>query len=284
MSKKLLIVSSNSPEFYTTKRLLEEGENIGLKAQWINPYQQTLPLEKSVNGGIYFHRTTGTNYDDFDLIVSTNHEQAGFKIINPINAISSFRNKDQQWLFFRHHKLPHINTFVMRGKVSTETMTIINQWKAIDDRFVLKMIRGNQGIGVNLIRGVDSLLSFLETFEAMKDQRFLIQPYVHHKREWRLFIHRGKILACLERELTENDFRGNAKRSISKNILIKDIHPELGQLALKAFSLSKLDHAGIDILVDDAGQFLILEINAIPGFEQAEELSGVNIAKELLAD
>jgi RimK family alpha-L-glutamate ligase len=281
MTKKLLIVASNSREFYTTKRLLEEGENIGFTAQWIHPYQQTLPLAIP-SEGIYFHRSTGTNYDDFDLIVSEEHELSGLKVVNPISAIRALRTKDQQWCFFRRYHLPHIPTIVTRGKLANEAATTIEQWSKLDDRFILKMSRGNQGIGVNLVRGIDSLHSFLETFEAMKDQRFLIQPYIQHKREWRLFIHRGDVLVCLEKEMTANDFRGNAKRSKSKNIPIKDIHTSLSELALNAFIQSKLDHAGIDILEDKDGKLLILEINSIPGFEAAEELSGVNIARELL--
>lgn len=284
MNKKLLIIASNSREFYTTKRLFEEGQKLGFTTQWIHPYEQTVPLSYKQNGGIYFHRSTGTNYDDFDLIVSEAHELSGFKIINPLSAIRALRTKDQQWCFFERHQLPHIDSMMIRGKVSPEILATIKNWSLIDERFVIKMSRGNQGIGVNLIRGVDSLLSLLETFQAMRDQRFLLQKFVSHTKEWRVFIHREKILACLEKQIEDKDFRGNAKRSLSKNIDIKDISKELSHLALKAFKLSLLDHAGIDILEDKSGNLKILEINAIPGFEQVEKLSGNNIARELLAD
>lgn len=142
------------------------------------------------------------------------------------------------------------------------------------------MNRGNQGIGVNFLEGQKSLQSVLETFHAMKDQRFIIQPYIEHKKEWRLFIIKGEILAVIEKTLHASDFRGNSKRSTGK--IIKKIPKDLSLMALSAFTFSGLDYAGVDVLLSDKGEMKILEVNPIPGFEQAEELSGINIARELL--
>jgi glutathione synthase/RimK-type ligase-like ATP-grasp enzyme len=114
----------------------------------------------------------------------------------------------------------------------------------------------------------------------MKDQRFLIQPYILHKKEWRVFIIENEIIACIEKTLTKDNFRGNAKRSFGK-LLVK-IPKGLEELSQRAFKLSGLNYAGIDILQSDAGELMLLEINAIPGFEQAEELSKKNIAREIL--
>ena len=144
------------------------------------------------------------------------------------------------------------------------------------------MVRGNQGIGVNYIEGLKSLKSLLETFYAIKDQRFIIQPFIEHFKEWRLFIIKGEVIATVEKAITtQDDFRGNSKRSSGK--LIKKLPPALEELALESFNNSHLDYAGIDILESSKGEYLILEINAIPGFKQVEELSKINIAKELIS-
>jgi glutathione synthase/RimK-type ligase-like ATP-grasp enzyme len=45
--------------------------------------------------------------------------------------------------------------------------------------------------------------------------------------------------------------------------------------------LSGLDYCGIDVLISN-NQIIVLEINAVPGFKQIEELSKLNIAKELI--
>ena len=200
---------------------------------------------------------------------------------NPLERLKLFRSKDTQSLFFNEHNIPAIKTLLYRGKLTSdlekELLCLSNE-----EKYILKMNRGNQGIGVNYLESHKSLISVLETFHAMRDQRFLIQPYVPHKKEWRVLFVGREIIACIEETISKEDFRGNAKRSIGK--LIKKIPRELESMAHKAFLHSGLDYAGIDLLETIDGQILVLEVNAVPGFEQAEELSGYNIARELLAN
>ncbi len=280
MPKKNIIVSSLNQKLYTTVRLLEEAKKLKHSPIYINPYLFHLTHQKRKLSGLYFHRTTGTNYDDFDLTVTKSHEINGMKITNPLDALKTFRSKDLQSLFLEQYNLSSIPTLMYRGDMSEE---LENKIEALSSshKFILKMNRGNQGIGVNFLDGIKSLRSVLETFHALKDQKFLIQPYVEHKKEWRLFIIKGEIIACLEKTLLKEDFRGNAKRSSGK--FISKIPNELKTLALDAFSFSNLDYAGVDILLGKNGEMMILELNPVPGFEQAEMLSGINIARELIS-
>jgi ribosomal protein S6--L-glutamate ligase len=279
MPKNNIIIASLNPTLFTTKRLLEEAIKLKHSPIYLNPYQHHITQHQIKLNGLYFHRTTGTNYDDFDLLVSKHHELQGMKITNSITTLKTFRSKDLQSLFFTEHKLPAIKTILYRGKLSDSLQYEISKLSK-DQKFILKMSRGNQGIGVNILESEKSLHSVLETFYAMKDQRFLIQPFILHKIEWRLFIIKGEIMACIEKTLSKTDFRGNAKRSTGK--ILKKIPVELQKIAINAFNCSGLDYAGLDLLITDKGEILILEINPIPGFEQIEELSGKNIARELL--
>lgn len=280
MAKNSIIIASLNPNLYTTKRLLEETAKLKHSPIYLNPYQFHITQQKTKLQGHYFHRTTGTNYDDFDLVVTHHHEVHGMKVTNPTERLKLFRSKDLQSLFFTQNDLPSIKTLLYRGDMNSNIAAEISKLSK-DHKFILKMNRGNQGIGVNFLEGEKSLHSILETFNAMKDQRFLIQPYIAHKKEWRLFLIKGEIIACIEKTLAKDDFRGNAKRSNGK--ILKKIPTDLQALAINAFNYSGLDYAGIDILLTDKGEMLILEINPIPGFEQAEELSGKNIARELIS-
>ncbi|RPJ79240.1 MAG: hypothetical protein EHM20_01950 [Alphaproteobacteria bacterium] len=106
---KNVIVASESPELYTTKRLMLEARKLKYSSTWFNPYeylfshnQNSTEAEKNK---LYFHRTTGIKYDNFDLLVSGFHQQNGFKITNPLQALEIFRDKDSQSLFLNIHKL-----------------------------------------------------------------------------------------------------------------------------------------------------------------------------------
>lgn len=293
MDTNKIIVSSLNQELYTTKRLLKEAQALGLKPFYLNPMETALgftsqkDLKSATDSidsqGLFFHRTTGTNYDDFDLLVAQDFKDQGYKITNPIENLNIFRNKDQQYFFLKRCGISTIESITFRGKptpVVIEEILKLNAQTNSPLEFILKMNRGNQGIGVNFIQGEKSLTSLLETFHALKDQRFLIQPHIKHSREWRLFLIKGEILAVIEKEISDDDFRGNSKRSTGA--LKKDCNLAITTLAQTAFKASGLDYAGIDILETQSGEFLVLEINAVCGFEQIESLSGLNIARELI--
>lgn len=280
MSKTNIIISGLNPELFTIKRLMLEADKLNHAVSYLNPSQFVIPPVSKQTTGYYFHRTTGTNYDDFDLIVTKQHEVSGYLVTNPLLRLALFRSKDTQSIFFNEHNIPGIKTLLYRGQLTDALKQELSKLSG-DQKYILKMSRGNQGIGVNILESFKSLVSVLETFHAMRDQRFLIQPYISHKKEWRVLIIRGEIIACIEKNLSKEDFRGNAKRSNGK--LIKRIPKELENIAQNTFKLSGLDYAGVDLLEADNGEILVLEVNAVPGFEQAEELSGHNIARELLA-
>jgi ribosomal protein S6--L-glutamate ligase len=278
MPKKLLI-ASESCNLYTTKRLLEEGGKLKYSTKWHNPYESSLndslPLNKT---GLYLLRTTGIRYDDFDLCSAKHYSLKNYKITNPITPVTNFRSKELQSLFLKEHQLNSIPTLNYRGKLTDE---ILHNLKLLSPsgEYVLKMSRGNQGIGVNLINSFHSLVSFLETFHAMKDQRFIIQPFIKHTKELRVFIIKNEIHAIIERQIGKDDFRGNSHRSSGK--LTTRIPSIIKDEIIKAATLSELDYCGID-LIYDKHEITFLEINPVPGFEQVEKLTKKNIARELI--
>lgn len=282
INNKNILVASESQGLYTTKRLLIEAKKLKMTGLWFNPYESLLSLKEHHSttpvSGLYFHRISGTRYDDFDLTVARHFEDIGHKITNPLLSLTDHRSKDLQSLFFKRHHLPAVPSVLYRGVLNEKYWEEISRLSR-SGHFILKMARGNQGTGVNLISGVLSLKSILETFHALKDQRFLIQPFIEHKKEWRVFVIKGDIYGVIERSISSTDFRGNSKRSNGK--FLKRISPELKELVLRAHELSGLDYCGIDLMDTKQGP-MFLEINAVPGFEQMEELSGKNIAKELI--
>ncbi len=281
--QKKIIVASESPHLYTTKRLLAEAQTLGYQNSWLNPYKYFLTntevlLDLSNHEDIYFHRTTGIRYDDFDLMVSKYFSQSGFKISNPLLGIENFRDKDKQAFFFSANQITNIPSIMFRGPLTEEQWQKVLELSSVQ-KYILKMSRGNQGIGVNLINGAQSLKSLLETFLALKDQKFLIQPYLEHTREWRYFIIKNEIHAIIERSISHDDFRGNSKRSSGQ--WIKKSPADLIESVQKVARLSGLDYCGIDIL-EHNHQMYFIELNSIPGFEQIEELTKINIARELI--
>lgn len=281
---KTIIISSESSNLYTTKRLIAEANKLHLLPVHLNPFTHDLKIKENLSlkntASHYIFRTTGIRFDDMDLLVAKYFAAGGTKIINPLGPLIENRNKDIALFNLSLGKLPIIETVVFRGKINDDIKKAILHLKA-NEKYILKMNRGNQGIGVQLINGTDSLLSILETYHALNDQKFHLQPYLPHQQEFRILLTENKILGVVEKMKRPEDFRGNAKRAKTK--LIKKHDPVLIELAEKALKQFKYHYAGIDIIKTNDG-YKILEVNSIPGFESIEQLSDKNIAKELLLD
>ncbi len=281
---KTIIISSESSNLYTTNRFISEAKKLKLNPIHLNPFQYHLNVKKHdhlINSAShYLFRTTGIRFDDIDLLVAMKFKANGCQIINPLESVIENRNKDMGQLNLRIGKFPILDSLIFRGVVTDDIHKEIKLLSR-NEQFILKMNRGNQGIGVQLINGMDSLLSILETYHALKDQKFLLQAYTPHRKEFRILLTQNKLLAVVEKIKTKNDFRGNAKRAKTK--IVKNVDSHLIDLSQRILQHLNFEYAGIDIVVTDEG-YKILEVNSIPGFESIEQLSKQNIAKELLLD
>ncbi len=281
---KNLIILSESSNLYSTKRFLEEGKKLKQNAKNINPFLSEsikLNLTPQISNTLILNRISGVRYDDFDLTYLMAHKLKQSKISNPLNSILTFRNKDSQLLRLSALNLPIIPTIIFRGEINSavkKELIKLNQ----KELYVLKTVRGNRGIGVSNIVGISSLFSVLETFHAMKDQRFLIQKFINIKKEYRVLLTRNKILGILEKNLTQIDFRRNSSRSEFK--LCKRLPQNLENLLLLKMTDLDLDYAGIDLYIDENDHFGIIEVNIVPGFEAMEERLKINIAREIIIE
>jgi glutathione synthase/RimK-type ligase-like ATP-grasp enzyme len=60
--------------------------------------------------------------------------------------------------------------------------------------------------------------------------------------------------------------------------------PEMTHLALEAARVIGADYAGVDLIRDETGRLLVLEINSNPAWKGLQSVTDVNIAWTLAAD
>ncbi len=284
-----VLVISDHPELYSSKRLIEEVQKKGLKAEFLNPFNYALSLSEQTSSKdspqLVLHRTTGIRHGDYDLSVALSLENSGAQITNSIESFHLLRGKERQALFFAKHKLPFIPTYSFRGRPQhslVENITHFFHQLGFDSQeFVLKTIRGNQGIGVSIVRGRDSLASLLETFWAIQDQDLLIQPFIQIDEEYRIFSIEGKIEGALHRRPQAGEFRSNSQRGEGEVINIMNLPNQIHELVHESWKNSGATYAGIDLL-KKGKDFLIIEYNLVPGFHQMEELTQKNIAAKII--
>jgi ribosomal protein S6--L-glutamate ligase len=94
-----------------------------------------------------------------------------------------------------------------------------------------------------------------------------------------VFIVGGEVIATMERNAQNGEFRSNLHRGGSSRKV--KITKQEEELSLKAAQLMGLEVAGVDILRSNTGP-LILEVNASPGLEGIEGTTGVDIAGHII--
>ena len=109
----------------------------------------------------------------------------------------------------------------------------------------------------------------------------LVQEFIKESNgsDLRCFVVDGKVIASMERIALPGEFRANVHRG-ARTKAVK-ITQEEKRMVLKAVKTLGLFVAGVDIIRSNKGP-LLLEVNSSPGLEGIEEVTGKDIAKEIV--
>lgn len=141
---------------------------------------------------------------------------------------------------------------------------------------VVKLVEGTQGIGVVLAETRQAAESVIDAFRGL-NAHILVQEYIKEAkgRDVRCLVVGDRVVAAIERQAKEGDFRSNLHRGGVARVA--DITPREREIALRAAHTLGLDVAGVDILRSARGP-LVMEVNASPGLEGIENTTGIDIA------
>ncbi|AAP96074.1 ribosomal protein S6 modification protein [[Haemophilus] ducreyi] len=141
---------------------------------------------------------------------------------------------------------------------------------------VIKTCSGSQGVGVMLSESKVHSVSLLQTLQQAKVDN-LLQDFVVEARgqDIRAFVIGDRVVAAIERNGLENDFRANIHQGGSASVI--QLNTAEQQLAVLAAKTIGLDVAGVDLIRSNKG-LLVLEVNACPGLDGIEKASKLDIA------
>ena len=148
----------------------------------------------------------------------------------------------------------------------------------------MKTLRGSKGVGVLFIeseRGLNSLVQLLFKQDSQAD--LLIQEYKKTKFDVRVLVLGGKIIATMQRDVLEGDFRSNYSQGAKvKTYDLSELEIEQCLLAAKAIGglFTAVDFIPSENTKKDPPY--ILEVNSSPGTEGIEEANKKNIVKEVI--
>ena len=228
---------------------------------------------------VVFIRGTPSKDSSLDLISEL--ERLGVCCVNSRTSISIASDKYRSYIRLKNYGLNQPKTVLVPNENSVE-----KSFENLDTKFpiILKTLRGSKGVGVLFVeseRSLNSVVQLIFKTDPMAD--LLIQEYIKTDFDVRVLILEGKIVATMQRDVLEGDFRSNYSQGAKvKKYNLSELETEQSLLAAKSVGgiLSAVDFIPSNDPKNKPPY--MLEVNSSPGTEGIEEASGKNIVKEIL--
>lgn len=282
-----IAILSRRPDLYANHRLIAEASARGWHAAVVDPLQgflEGVSVESMLEAcfrqlhafdavipryGPIWQREV---HDLLSLL-----QQHGIRSLNPAHAIDLVRNTPACLEVLAMSEVPFPKSVLF-----TAEKPDTNSFEKLPFGFpmVFKRQYSSQGLGVELITG-PAMLTDRSNKCFVQHEAFLVQEFIAeaNSSDFRLMVMDGKVIAAMRRTARAGEFRANMHLGATASAI--SASEELEALAVKAASAVGLRMAGVDIIEAKRGP-LLLEINACPGFEALEAVSGINVAGKLL--
>jgi len=223
----------------------------------------------------------GTPERDSWLDLISQLERAGIPIVNSRECMELASDKYRTYLRLQEYGLTQPKTVLLPKE---EQMEQAVKELETDYPIIMKTLRGSKGVGVLFIESERALISLVQLlFKQDKSADLLIQEYKETKFDVRVLVLGGKIIATMQRDVLEGDFRSNYSQGAKvKTYNLTDLEIEQCLRAAKAINGQ---FTAVDFIPSDDTEKnppFILEVNSSPGTEGIEEANDMNIVKIVL--
>ncbi len=276
-----LAVLSRGPRLYSTRRIVEEARNKGLRVEVCDPMKFSLMVtEGSVD---VLHRGKHFTYDAVIPRIGHSITQHGVAVLRHIEQLGIWTANTGQGILQSRDKL-HASQILARNRIpvprTVYVRDILDVEQAVDIvgglPVVVKVTQGTQGDGVFLRHTAFEVRNLVQGL-LMTGKSVLVQEYIaeSHGKDIRALVVGDRVVACMRRRARGREFRSNYH--LNGTVENVDLPPRYAEAACRAARVLGLNIAGVDLLEGNDGP-LVLEVNSSPGLEGIEKASGVNVA------
>ncbi|NCA95142.1 MAG: RimK family alpha-L-glutamate ligase [Epsilonproteobacteria bacterium] len=220
-------------------------------------------------------------YWDKDLYLAELLEATGVPVFNTSTAIRVCDDKALTYIKLKNHRLPTPKTLVLPFTFGQNVIKFYDRIKTLIAEkgfaypFVLKQRFGSFGEQVYLIT---SEVMFKKMLQTIGDKELLIQEFIEESsgRDFRVNVV-GREAVSIVMRVNQGNFRSNVHQG---GIMSSVPYPDrrMLKLAVQAAKAVGADFAGVDILVNAAGEPLVIEVNSNARTIAVEEASKVYVS------
>jgi ribosomal protein S6--L-glutamate ligase len=144
---------------------------------------------------------------------------------------------------------------------------------------VVKPLFGSEGRGMVRVADAETAWRTFRTLERLQSVLYLQKFISHPGWDLRVFVIGGRVLTAMRR-YARNDWRTNVAQGGRTEPATLTAAEE--RLALAAARAVGAPVAGVDLLPSSAGGYVILEVNAVPGWRALAPVTGVDVASAIV--
>jgi RimK family alpha-L-glutamate ligase len=243
-------VITYDPHLYANQRLAAEFSKVGVTTEMLCPED----LHKSpLNGQVPQLLRLGRYNFHENIQILSNYQVPQF------NDLTSYLLARNKW-----------KSFCKLEKIIPQPFS---QKSSLPFPFLIKIEESLQGKGVFLIQNPSEFPNLSEDFFY---QEFIQESAGH---DYRVVMIEDQMIGAIERK-NKNDFRSNSHFGSTAKIFQPP--QELIEISQRVMSELGLFYSALDFVKNKKGQYLFLEANASPGYQQFEETTKINFAELLV--
>ena len=283
-----ILYKNELEESYETQRLVEEFESQDVKVRVVHPDDVDIFVDRDDRKSIlvggkaralpdFVIPRTGSGTTYFIKAIIRHLERMNVVMINGSDSIDGVKDKLYTQQILGQSNLPVPKTLLVKHPINVDWVE-----KNIGFPVIIKTLSGSFGAGVFLAETKRQFKDLIKLAEiTKKSYNIIVQEFIKESfgKDIRVFVLNNKVVGCMMRQSTDDDFRANITRG-GEGIPYQ-IDDDIEWLGGESARLLGLDIAGVDLLFDDSG-YRICEVNSSPGFEGMEKFTKTNIAEKIV--
>lgn len=224
---------------------------------------------------LFVRSIPGGSLEQIIFRVDTLHrlENAGLRLINSPTTIERTVDK-----YYTSSLLEDAGVPTPRTLVTERFEQALSAFHELGGDVVIKPLFGSEGRGMVRVSDADTAYRVLRALELGRYVYYLQQFVPHGTQDIRAFVVGGQVIAAMRRE-------GQSwKTNVAQGGTAVGFSPDarLCEMAVRAAQAVRADYAGVDILLTEQGDYTVIEVNGIPGWQGLQGVSQVDIAERLV--
>ncbi len=284
-----IVILSNGPGNYSTKRLKEEAKLRGHNIRVVKYKECYASIERS-NPSVSYRGEDLRNVDAIIPRIASHMTRYGTAIVRQFEMQGVYTTGASIAIVRSRDKLRSMQLFAKAGVgipktvFSRNTADIDGLLEQIGGMpVIIKLARGTHGNGVVLAETKKAAKSVLQAFYLHNEDgtNILLQEFVEESagEDIRVLVVGGRVVASMKRQSLDDDFRSNIHQG-GEGTVIK-LTDEEKKVAIKAAKAMGLPICGVDMMRSSRGP-LVLEVNSSPGLGGIEKVTGRNVAAKMI--